>query len=389
MNFKLFGSALILSGTALGAGMLAIPMVLAQFGLFYSTLLMLVICAGTTYSALLLTEACSKTELAFGINTVANKTMGKGGQIVTNSLFYLLLICMLIAYILGAADLIKRIFSMANIEISIEASQIGFTLIASAFVVCGTQIIDKLNRVLFLFMVSMLFITLIILVPGISTDNLMQVTNTDKGMLFDTSTILFTSFASMPVIPSLVAYNKEATSKQLRNMVILGSVIPLICYLVWLYAVVGNLNAEEITHFSNISDLIQTFSSKSEYIEFILSVFTSLALLTSFLGVAMALYNQNKDMISHNKVVTYVCTFILPLLGVSLAADQFLSVLGYAGVILVFLAVFIPLAMVVTVRKKAAGNTELDCHTYQAEGGKPALVLTLLFGLFLLISQIL
>ena len=388
MNFKLFGSALILSGTALGAGMLAIPMVLAQFGLFYSTLLMLVICAGTTYSALLLTEACSKTELAFGINTVANRTLGKGGQIITNALFYLLLICMLIAYILGAADLIKRIFSMFAIEMSIEAAQIGFTLIASVFVVCGTQIIDKLNRVLFLFMVSMLAITLVILVPGISSDNLMQVTNTDTGMLFNTSTILFTSFASMPVIPSLVAYNKEATSKQLRNMIILGSIIPLICYLVWLYAVVGNLNADELTHFSNISDLIQTFSAKNEYIEIILSVFTSLALLTSFLGVAMALYNQNKDMISHNKVVTYVSTFILPLLGAGLAADQFLSVLGYAGVILVFLAIFIPLAMVVALRKKANNTAELSIHIYEAEGGKVALGMTLLFGLLLLMSQI-
>ncbi|PQJ89030.1 amino acid permease [Aliivibrio sifiae] len=388
MNFKLFGSALILSGTALGAGMLAIPMVLAQFGLFYSTLLMLVICAGTTYSALLLTEACSKTELAFGINTVANRTLGKGGQIITNALFYLLLICMLIAYILGAADLLKRILTIFDIEMSIEVAQIGFTLVASMFVVCGTQIIDKLNRVLFLFMVSMLAITLVILVPGISSDNLMQVTNTDSGMLFNTSTILFTSFASMPVIPSLVTYNKEATSKQLRNMIILGSIIPLICYLVWLYAVVGNLNADELTHFSNISDLIQTFSAKNEYIEIILSIFTSLALLTSFLGVAMALYNQNKDMISHNKIVTYVSTFILPLLGASLAADQFLSVLGYAGVILVFLAIFIPLAMVIALRKKNKNTAELSIHTYEAEGGKIALGLTLMFGLLLLISQV-
>ncbi|RYU67583.1 tyrosine transporter [Aliivibrio finisterrensis] len=386
MNFKLFGSALILSGTALGAGMLAIPMVLAQFGLFYSTLLMLVICAGTTYSALLLTEACSKTELAFGINTVANRTLGKGGQVITNALFYLLLICMLIAYILGAADLLKRILAIFDIEMSIEVAQIGFTLVASMFVVCGTQIIDKLNRVLFLFMISMLAITLIILVPGISVDNLTQVTNTDKGMLFGTSTILFTSFASMPVIPSLVAYNKEASRQQLRNMIIIGSVIPLICYLVWLYAVVGNLNADEITHFSNISDLIQTFSAKNEYIEIILSIFTSLALLTSFLGVAMALYNQNKDMISHNKVVTYVCTFVLPLLGASLAADQFLSVLGYAGVILAFLAIFIPLAMVIALRKK--NTAELSIHTYEAEGGQLALGLTLIFGLLLLISQI-
>lgn len=388
MNFKLFGSALILSGTALGAGMLAIPMVLAQFGLLYSTLLMLVICAGTTYAALLLTEACSKTELAFGINTVANRTLGKGGQVITNALFYLLLICMLIAYILGAADLIKRIFSMIGIEISMASAQIGFTLVASVFVVCGTQIIDKLNRVLFLFMVSMLGITLIILVPGISTENLLQVTNTDTSMLFGTSTILFTSFASMPVIPSLVAYNKEATSKQLRNMIIMGSIIPLICYLVWLYAVVGNLSAEDITHFSNISDLIQTFSAKNEYIEIILSVFTSLALLTSFLGVAMALYHQNKDMISHNKVVTYVCTFILPLLGASFAADQFLSVLGYAGVILVFLAIFIPLAMVVALRKAEEGSIELPTNIYKAEGGSVALGLTALFGLLLLVSQI-
>ncbi|MUJ19642.1 amino acid permease [Aliivibrio fischeri] len=388
MNFKLFGSALILSGTALGAGMLAIPMVLAQFGLFYSTLLMLIICAGTTYAALLLTEACSKTELAFGINTVANKTIGKGGQLVTNALFYLLLFCMLIAYILGAADLIKRIFSMMNVEMSIEFAQVAFTLFASAFVVCGTQIIDKLNRLLFFFMISMLVLTLIILIPGMTMENLSQVTNHDKGMLFDTSTILFTSFASMPVIPSLVAYNKEATKPQLRNMVILGSIIPLICYLVWLYAVVGNLTANEITHFSNISDLIQTFSAKNEYIEIILSIFTSLALLTSFLGVAMALYNQNKDMISHNKIVTYVCTFILPLLGAGLAADQFLSVLGYAGVILVFLAIFIPLAMVVTLRKKETEEVHQNLHIYTAEGGKLALGLTLLFGLLLLISQI-
>ena len=46
MNTKLLGSSLIISGTALGAGMLAIPMVLAQFGLWYGTLLMIFICFG-------------------------------------------------------------------------------------------------------------------------------------------------------------------------------------------------------------------------------------------------------------------------------------------------------------------------------------------------------
>ena len=43
MNTKLLGSSLIIAGTALGAGMLAIPMVLAQFGLLSGSLLMLLI----------------------------------------------------------------------------------------------------------------------------------------------------------------------------------------------------------------------------------------------------------------------------------------------------------------------------------------------------------
>ncbi|WP_459782826.1 aromatic amino acid transport family protein, partial [Photobacterium sp. R1] len=74
--------------------------------------------------------------------------------------------------------------------------------------------------------------------------------------------------------------------------------------------------------------------------QLILYIFTGLALLTSFLGVAMALFDQNADAFRQNRAVTYVLTFILPMLGAILAANQFLSVLSYAGIILVFLAIF-------------------------------------------------
>lgn len=80
MNTKLIGSALIIAGTALGAGMLAIPMVLAQFGLLYGTVLMVLIWFGTTYSALLLLEATIKSGGGLGLNSIARKTLGKGGN---------------------------------------------------------------------------------------------------------------------------------------------------------------------------------------------------------------------------------------------------------------------------------------------------------------------
>ena len=383
MNIKMMGSSLIIAGTALGAGMLAIPMVLAQFGLLYGSLLMVLICFGTTYAALLLLEATIKAGGGLGLNSIARKTLGRQGQLITNGLLYALLICLLMAYILGAGDLLSQLLASLGINVSATTGQIAFTLIAGAVVACGTGVIDKLNRALFFVMLASLVITMTFLAPGMTQENLTQVTSHDHVALIKTSAILFTSFGFMVVIPTLVSYNQEATDKQLRNMVIVGSLIPLVCYLCWLFAVVGNLSEEQFRSFHNVSDLMAAFETKSPWIGNILSTFTGLALLTSFFGVAMALFNQNRDMFNQNTAVTYVISFILPLAGSLLAADKFLQVLNYAGIILVFLAVFIPLVMVHKQRFMKVAEDR-----YSAEGGSVMMLFSLLFGCFLMISQV-
>ncbi|CDT01274.1 Tyrosine-specific transport protein [Vibrio coralliirubri] len=383
MNIKMMGSSLIIAGTALGAGMLAIPMVLAQFGLLYGTLLMVLICFGTTYAALLLLEATIKAGGGLGLNSIARKTLGKQGQLLTNGLLYALLICLLMAYILGAGDLLSKLLSNFGVEITATTSQTVFTLLAGAVVASGTGVIDKLNRALFFVMLASLFATMAFLAPSMTQENLMQVTSHDHVDLIKTSAILFTSFGFMVVIPTLVSYNHEATDKQLRNMVIIGSLIPLVCYLCWLFAVVGNLSEEQFRSFENVSDLMAAFEAQSPWVGNVLSTFTGLALLTSFFGVAMALFNQNKDMFNQNTAVTYCISFILPLAGSLLAADKFLQVLNYAGIILVFLAVFVPLVMVHKQRFMKVAEDR-----YSAEGGRPMMLFSLLFGCFLLISQV-
>ncbi len=166
-------------------------------------------------------------------------------------------------------------------------------------------------------------------------------------------------------------------------MVIVGSLIPLVCYLCWLFAVVGNLSEEQFRSFHNVSDLMAAFEAQSPWVGTVLSIFTGLALLTSFFGVAMSLFNQNRDMFNQNTAVTYCISFILPLAGSLLAADKFLQVLNYAGIILVFLAVFVPLVMVHKQRFMKVAEDR-----YSAEGGKPMMLFSLLFGCFLLISQV-
>ncbi|CDT32315.1 Putative tyrosine-specific transport protein [Vibrio coralliirubri] len=385
MNMKLFGSSLILSGTALGAGMLAIPMVLAQFGFMISSVLMLLIFIGTTYSALLLAEACTKTKDNSGMSSVAYLTLGSKGKHFINALFYLLLVCMLIAYILGVGDIIHKLLLDVGVDVSASVAYTIFSLLMGAIVVSGKSYIDKLNRGLFILMVVMLFIVIASLFSNIRLDYLTQTSQYTANDVVQYSAVIFTSFASMVVIPSLVIYNREATQKQIRNMILLGSVIPLICYLTWLFAIIGNLGTDAISQFHNISELISAFSGQSAWLKVVIALFSALALVTSFLGVSMALYDQNKDAVTNNKALAYALTFILPLVLAELFASQFVSMLDYAGMVLVFLAIWGPLAMVVKVRRPDFPHLQTE-GSYTAAGGDTALMATFGFGALIFVS---
>ncbi|MEZ9886576.1 amino acid permease [Vibrio splendidus] len=382
---KLFGSSLILSGTALGAGMLVIPMVLAQFGFMISSVLMLLIFIGTTYSALLLAEACTKTKDNSGMSSVAYLTLGSKGKHFINALFYLLLVCMLIAYILGVGDIIHKLLLDVGVDVSASVAYTIFSLLMGVIVVAGKSYIDKLNRGLFIMMVVMLLIVIASLFSNIRLDYLTQTSKYTANDVVQYSAVIFTSFASMVVIPSLVIYNREATQKQIRNMILLGSVIPLICYLTWLFAIIGNLGTDAISQFHNISELISAFSGQSAWLKVVIALFSALALVTSFLGVSMALYDQNKDAVTNNKALAYALTFILPLALAELFASQFVSMLDYAGMVLVFLAIWGPLAMVVKVRRPDFPHLQTE-GSYTAAGGDTALMATFGFGALIFVS---
>lgn len=385
MNMKLFGSSLILAGTALGAGMLAIPMVLAQFGFLWSLALMVFIFLGTTYASLLLAEACTKTEDNGGLSTVAFATLGAKGKYAMNLCFYLLLLCLIVAYLLGLGDLFHKLLLSFGFDVPQPICYSVFSILMGIIVVSGKSHIDKLNRILFILMVVMLFIVIISLFSDLHFDYLLQSADVSMRDVVKYSTVIFTSFASMVVIPSLVSYNHEASAKQIRNMVWLGSIIPLICYLTWLAAIIGNLGTDQISQFNNISELIKAFSGHSSILQMVISIFSALALITSFLGVSMALFDQNKDAISNSNAVSFSLTFILPLFFVAVFSDQFISMLDYAGMVLVFLALWGPLAMAMSTRRSTFKLVD-GVDTYTAEGGRFMLVVTFLFGAFIFIS---
>ena len=80
---KTFGSALIIAGTTIGAGMLAMPLTSAGMGFGYTVLLLVGLWALLVYSGLLFVEVYQTAEqLDDGVATLAEKYFGVLGRIL-------------------------------------------------------------------------------------------------------------------------------------------------------------------------------------------------------------------------------------------------------------------------------------------------------------------
>src|SRR6187200_1183190 len=108
MNFKLLGSILLVVGTSIGAGMLAVPIPTAALG-FTGALVLLFLCwLVMTAGAFLLLEVNLWMPMNSNLNTMARGTIGSFGQIISWIAFLLLLYSLLAAYVDGGSDLFHR-----------------------------------------------------------------------------------------------------------------------------------------------------------------------------------------------------------------------------------------------------------------------------------------
>ncbi|WP_108649114.1 amino acid permease [Dongshaea marina] len=387
MNLKLIGSALIVAGTALGAGMLAIPMVLARLGFVGGSLVMLLVWAFTSYAALLLLEANLRVGVGSNMHGMAGKLLGKGGQWLTNASMMFLLYALLMAYVIGAGDLLHGTLASFGWHWPMMLCQLLVVLIGGLVVMLGTAAVDKFNRLLFAIMLICLLLALVMMLPRISFTHLYEMTPQLDGWM-NTLPVLFTSFGFMVVIPSLVSYT-NASGRQLRWVVLGGSGIPLVCYWLWFIACIGNLSAEHLSGLSgNVNQLVTALGHGMSELQPILHIFAAVALATSFLGVSLALFDLLAEICKRpnhrlGRFQSALMTLLPPLLIGILAPNQFLGALAYAGLALTFLAIFIPCAMVWCARKRNLVGE----HAYQVIGGGMGLILCGLFGVLLIVAQ--
>lgn len=386
----MFGSTLIIAGTTIGAGMLALPLASAGIGFTTSLIIMLSLWALMAFTALLMLELHQYAESSATLHTLAKQILGQKGKWVASFAMLFLFYSLCAAYIAGGgAQFGDRLSQWFELDISGPTATVIFTLIVTLVVTIGTGTVDKVNRVLFALKLVAMVAVLSFLAPNVTESYLLSMP-IEQGLIVAAIPVIFTSFGFHGSIPAIVNYLDGDTSS-LRKAVIVGSTIPF-SYLHFLAnRYLRRSKQDALIENGGLSALIGQLSQTvhKSNLSSIVGVFADLALLTSFLGVSLGLFEFLGDTIKGksekpNRLLAAVITFTPPL-GFALFYPQgFIMALGYAAIALAILAIFLPLVMVIEVRRSDDFSGE-----YRVAGGQGALVVTGIAGTGIVLAQVL
>lgn len=353
MSSKLIGGVLLIIGTSMGAAMLALPVSMAAIGFLGSCGLLLVCWLVMTLGALCLLEVSLWLPDNNNMISMAGATLGRIGQAISWFVYLLLLYALVSAYIAGGSDVMHYLFSLLHLSISLKMSAILFTVILGYIVYRDVKSVDYVNRVIMTIKFLALFILMILVLLHIKPINL---THSDSHRLLGVITIVLTSFGYATIIPTVRTYFKGDIDR-LKQAIIIGSLIPLLCYSIWILAIIGAIEPSILTAIARsptpTSDLTRAIVTELQapVMMFITRIFTSVCMFTSFLGVSLGLSDFWADGLNLPKqgkdhLLILFLTFALPLTIVLLDPHLFLIGLSYAGVCCTILLVLLPALMV-------------------------------------------
>lgn len=386
---KYLGGVLLIVGTSIGGGMLALPMANAEAGLLPSSFALFLCWLVMTCGAFLILEVNLYVPPGKHMVSMAFETLKTPGLIVTWITYLLLLYTLLSAYISGGSDVLQGVLARCHIKLLDWQSTTVFTLAFGLIVYGGIQKVDWANRLLMFGKLGIYFILIFFIAPSVEFEHW---TRSMPEAVPKTLMILNTSFGFAIIVPNLRAYFNDDI-KSLKSVILVGSLIPLVCYLAWDAVIMGTIPAEgkqglitltQSTH--PTTDLANqlTFIIHNPIIDRLFRTFTSICMLTAFLGVALCMMSFLGDGLKLRQrgfqgLSLSLITFVPPFILVLFFPGAYLGALRYAGMLCVILLVMLPALMALFGRRTFDGP-------FKVPGGAlpPLLLLGASFGLLFL-----
>lgn len=347
---KQFGAICLLAGTAIGSGMLSLPIVLAKCGIVNSCLLFIFFAFLTYISSLIRCD--------LNINSNATNSLPEVGEIFGGHYFKiageitikLLMFSLISAYIFGLSSVISSHFGYNPVLTSL-----GCIVFAGTILYFPAKTLICINQQMFIFMMATLIILVGFLTYYLPINELPPCFAKDFSFLHGTLPLIFTSFGFQGSLHNMTKHVQN-DKKMIQQACLWGSIIPAIIYAFWTICILTIVFNSSPTFFRKmvlepveVGDLVKilTKSANASYIHWSLFIVSTLSILTSLIGVMLSLFEPFVKKSSRTRPFLKTTSSVLKTLTVpSIVAlsipNAFIRVLNISGILLAIIAIIIP-----------------------------------------------
>ncbi len=393
-NKSVITGIMLTAGSAIGAGMFSLPIVSSGMWFVLSIVCFFFIWLISYLGSLMILEVNIQYPVGSSFNTFVKDILGKPGSILFTLCICFILYILLYAYFSAFGNMASHTLGIENSSSWTQGS-LGLLLgLAFAVVVwISTAFTGRIASILVVAMSVSFVIASVGALSNISFSHLWDIDSANTKYMWSGLPYFITSFGFASIVPSLYKhYGKEP--QKIKAGLFYGSIIALGTYVLWLMISFGNISREEFIAINeaggNAGDLTKAIEQKigSTSIQTALNFFTNFAIISSFLGVGLSLFDYIADHLNmsnnrEGRFITTCLTFLPPGICSFFFPHGFIAAIGYAGFVLYIGFFLIPFLLIWKSRKK---DKQL---LYKLSGGKAVLFFVILLSTITAVCKVL
>jgi amino acid permease len=343
---KFLSTAFTLTGTIIGAGILGLPYVFAESGFFIGLSWLIFLGIIIMFVNLYIGEVTLRTKSTHQLPGYSGKYLGLWGKRIMFLVVIFGIYSALLAYLIGEGQSLSKLFS-GGIEYSLLFG-VGFWIIMTSLLQGGLKRLKSVGYWGVIVIIFIIFLVFFLLFPGVRLENTTYL-NTSK-LFLPYGVVLFAllGFTSIPELRREVGKDK----KLLKKSILLGTLIPIILYIIFSFVFVGVLG-KEISEVATLS-----FTGILGIVLLLLGIFT---MMTSFFVLSFSLKDYFIFDLKNRKILFFfvsIVPLILYLLVSLFNLAGFVKVLGIGGAISGGLTGILILFMNIRAKKKGGRKPE-------------------------------
>ncbi|MEA1892349.1 MAG: aromatic amino acid transport family protein [Campylobacterota bacterium] len=299
-NKQVFMLALLVAGSMIGAGILAMPITAGIAGFWPSMLMMLFFSLSMLFSGLVLVGEINKIKKeTFNLPSLYQEHFGVTGKWIATIANLIIYYGLLISYLVGTSKIIVIVFKIGDDYRSLVPFVIFLAF--TSIVMLSMSIIKKYNTAL-MFSLWIAFFTLTYI--GTSGVETARFSHTDWTYLPMAIPMIIAAFVFHNIIPTICRDAKW--SDEIYKPIVLGLSMGFIMNTIWLVVSIGivpefgavSLNEARLTGIPITLEMSQIL--KSELFLVAGTFFALIAIMTSYVSIGVSLKDFTKDILENS-----------------------------------------------------------------------------------------